>query len=156
MASVFKKLISNELGENNYYKYFFSYQNRMINQSEDAKKIENREVFEDIYNLLKNEEMSRLEKKQERLTDALYLSLRINKTYLLTLIFYLLATLFIIGKQLIPSVTIASLLIMSICFLYKTYEFVVNKFSFIDAHIIIVYKSVLDKLVGKPHNRTDN
>ena len=33
-----------------------------------------------------------------------------------------------------------------LAFLVKTYEFLVNKFCYVDAHLVLIYKSVLDKI----------
>lgn len=153
MASVFRKLISREFGENNYHKYFYIYQKKIIDKTYDYKSLSNKEIFDDIYNILKDKDMNQLHKKMERLSDAMFLALRISRTYLFTFLFYVVAALFLISLGLMFSVTIISLIIMSTCFLYKTYEFVVNKFCYIDAHIVIVYKSVLDELI---HNRNDS
>ena len=75
------------------------------------------------------------------------LARQINRQYVFAFLFYLFCTLFLIGLELKAGVTVVSLILMSVCFLYKTFEFVVNKFCFIDASIAIVYKSVLDKLI---------
>ena len=36
---------------------------------------------------------------------------------------------------------------MCILFLAKTYEFIINKYCFIDAHIVWIYKTVLDRIL---------
>lgn len=149
MASVFKKLISKELGESSYNKYFFSFQKRMANKSYDLRTFDNEEIFNDIYNRLKDKDIKVLTKMLERLSDAMFLAMRISKTYIFALVFYLFACAFIIFQGLLPILAVVSLLLFSACFIYKTYEYVVNKFCFIDAHIIIVYKAVLDLLIIK-------
>lgn len=147
MTSVFKKLISKEFGESKYNKYFFIYQKKVAEKSYDYKNLNNEEIFNDIYEELKDKDMSILNMKLEKLTEAMFFALRINKSYIFTFLFYSAASLFVISQSLMPSITILSLILMSGCFIYKTYEFVVNKFCYIDAHIVIVYKSVLDKLI---------
>lgn len=149
MASVFKKLISKELGESCYNKYFFSFQKRMASKNYDMKSFDNEEIFNDIYNRLKDKDIKVLTKMLERLSDTMFLAVRISKTYVFALFFYLFACGFIIFQGLLPIITVGSILLLSASFIYKTYEFVVNKFCFIDAHIIIVYKAVLDMLILK-------
>ena len=43
--------------------------------------------------------------------------------------------------------TVMSLILISICFIYKIYEFITNKFCYIDAQIVLVYKAVLDRII---------
>lgn len=147
MTSVFKKLISKELGENKYNKYFFSYQKKIADKTYSHKELENKEIYDDIYEVLKDKDEESIQKMVERLGDTMCFALRISKTYVFIFLTYLIAAIFLIAKNLMPSITIVSLILISVCFIYKTYEFVVNKFCFIDAHIILIYKSVLDKII---------
>jgi hypothetical protein len=151
MASVFKKLISSELGENNYNKYFFVCQKSLQNKVFDSK-----EIYNDIYENLKNKDRITIKKMQGRLNDAMFLAVRISKTYFFSFLFFIGALFFLITKDLHPIITIISILLMIMLFLTKTYEFIVNKYCFIDAHIVLVYKTVLDKMsiTGDGNNNT--
>jgi len=151
MASVFKKLISSELGENNYNKYFFVCQKSLQNKVFDSK-----EIYNDIYENLKNKDRITIKKMQGRLNDAMFLAVRISKTYFFSFLFFIGALFFLITKDLHPIITIISILLMVMLFLTKTYEFIVNKYCFIDAHIVLVYKTVLDKMsiTGDGSNNT--
>lgn len=149
MASVFKKLISKELGESNYNRYFYSLQKKIASKNYDLKALDNQEIFNDIYEQLKDKDIAVLSKMLERLSDTMYIAMRISKTFLFSFLFYLAASLFLIALTLTTGITIIALVTMCICFIYKTYEYLVNKFCFIDAHIILVYKSVLDILILK-------
>jgi len=142
MASVFKKLISKELGKNNYNRYFFCYQKGVNNKASSSK-----EIYNDIYERLKDRDINAIKKMHKRLNDAMIIALRISKTYFFALIFFIGASLFLIGQDLKPVITIISLVIMCLCFVYKTFEFIVNKYCFIDAQIVLVYKAVLDELI---------
>lgn len=155
MASVFHRLIRKEFGEKKYNQYFFCYQKLLTTKRYNSKNLENKEIYDDIYNKLKDKDLSALKKMSERLLDAMYQALRISRSYYFILIFYLCAGGFIALQGLIPWITIIALLAMSSCFLYKTYEFVINKYCFIDAHIVLVYKSVLDKLILSYDNTID-
>jgi hypothetical protein len=141
MSSVFKKLISRELGENNYNKYFFVCQKSIQNKVFDSK-----EIYNDIYEILKSKDKKSIKKMQDRLNDAMILAIRISRTYFISFLFYIGASLFLITKDLNLLITISSIILMSICFIVKTYEFLVNKYCFIDAQIVLVYKTVLDKI----------
>jgi hypothetical protein len=142
MASVFKKLISKELGENNYNKYFFVCQKSLQNRVFDS-----REIYNDIYERLKNKDKIAIKKMQERLNDTMHLAVRICRTYFFSFLFYLGAVLFVITKDINLLITIVSILLMTVSFLVKTYQFLVNKYCFIDAQIVLVYKTVLDKIL---------
>lgn len=146
MASVFRKLICKELGENSYNKYFSSYQKMIDNKTYNHQILENEEIYEDIYNKLKDIDLLTLKKRMSRLSDAMFLVLRISKFYKMCIIAYLASILFLLFYGVMLWVGIASVLLLSIAFLYKTYEFIVNKYCFIDAHIVIIYKTVLDRL----------
>lgn len=150
MASIFKKLISKELGENNYNKYFFVCQKSIQNKVFDSK-----EIYNDIYEILKNKDKNSIKKMQERLNDSLILAIRISRTYFLSFIFFIGAAGFLISKEISILITIFSLVLMSVCFLVKTYEFLINKYCFIDAQIVLVYKNVLER-INLTRNEQDN
>lgn len=142
MASIFKKLISRELGEMNYNRYFFCYQKAITNKISNSK-----EIYNDMYDKLKDKDLRVIKRMHERLNDAMLLALRISKTYLFTFLFYLGAVIFVFGVGLQPILMVIGLILMTLCFLFKTYEFIVNKYCFIDAQIVLVYKAVLDELL---------
>jgi len=142
MASVFKKLISRELGENNYNKYFFVCQKSLQNRVFDSK-----EIYNDIYEYLKLKDRKSIKKMQERLNDSMIIAIRISRTYFFSFLFYIGAAFFLMTKDINVLITAMSLLLMSICFIAKTYEFLVNKYCFIDAQIVLVYKTVLDSII---------
>lgn len=147
MASVFKKIICKELGEHSYDQYFECYQRLINDKKYDAKKLDNEEIYNDMYNKLKDKDIMTLKKMGKRLSSAMFLVLRISKTYKFTVIAFIAAVIFLLvygTTLLIGSVSIG---LMAVCFLYKSYEYIVNKYCFIDAHIVIVYKAVLDRLI---------
>lgn len=142
MASIFKKLISKELGESNYNKYFFVCQKSLQNRVFDS-----REIYNDIYERLKNKDKVTLKKMQKRLNDTMFLVMRICRTYFFSFLFFLGAIFYVLTKNMNPFITLSCILLMSICFIAKTYEFIVNKYCFIDAQIVLVYKTVLDRIL---------
>lgn len=142
MASVFKKLISKELGNNNYNKYFFICQRSLQNRT-----LENKEIYNDIFEYLKGKDQVSIKNMQNRLNDALLLAIRISKTYFFSFLFFIGASFILITKDISLMVTVLSMVLMSICFIAKTYEYIINKFCFIDAHIVLVYKTALDRVM---------
>jgi hypothetical protein len=142
MASIFKKLISRELGENNYNKYFF-----VCQKSLQSKVFDSKEIYNDIYENLKDKDRKAIKNMQVRLNNAMILAVRISRTYFFSFLFYLSAIFYLFMKEISPLIIVVSLLLMSTCFLVKTYEFLVNKYCFIDAQIVLVYKTVLDRII---------
>lgn len=142
MTSVFKKLISRELGEMNYNRYFFCYQKGIANKTCNS-----REIYNDIYEKLKDKDIRAIKRMHDRLNDSMLLALRISKTYLFSFLFYLGTVLFLFGVGLRPVLIVIGVVLMTLCFLFKTLEFFVNKYCFIDAQIVLVYKAVLDELM---------
>lgn len=147
MSSVFKKLITKELGASRYNKYFFCYQKLIIEKKYDSTKLSNQEIHDDMYNTLKDRDIVTLQKMLERLLDCMHLALSISKQYMFILFAYVLTIVLILSQGFLWWITVCSIALLSIAFIYKTIEFIVNKYCFIDAHIILVYKSVLDELI---------
>lgn len=147
LSSVFKKLITKELGENRYNKYFFCYQKLIIEKKYDSTKLSNQEIHDDMYNMLKDRDMITLQKMLERLLDCMHLALSISKQYMFILFAYILTIVLILTQGFLWWINLGSIVALTIAFAYKTFEFVVNKYCFIDAHIVLVYKSVLDELI---------
>lgn len=147
LSSVFKKLITKELGASRYNKYFFCYQKLIIEKKYDSTKLSNKEIHDDIYNTLKDRDIVTLQKMLERLLDCMHLALSISKQYMFILFAYILTIVLILSQGFLWWITVCSIATLSIAFIYKTIEFIVNKYCFIDAHIILVYKSVLDELI---------
>lgn len=100
-----------------------------------------------MYNTLKDRDIVTLQKMLERLLDCMHLALSISKQYMFILFAYVLTIVLILSQGFLWWITVCSIAVLSIAFIYKTIEFIVNKYCFIDAHIILVYKSVLDELI---------
>lgn len=149
MSNVFKNLIRKEFGDKNYYKYFFCYQNMLYNDDFEIDHVTKDEVYNDIYDKLKNLDAKTLVKKQNRLADTMMTAFSISSTFLIVVVFYV-ATLWILLSQgLNPMVVKFTIVVVSSAFLYKAYEYIINKFCYVDAHIAIIYKTVLENLLEK-------
>lgn len=151
MRSIFRKLLNSEFGEESYNRFFFSFQKKLSEKRILEKRVENEDVFGELYGILKGKERPALEKMEERLSDAMYTTVKISRTYFWAFLAYLVGSPFLIALGLHPAATVPALLVMSASFLYKTYEFVVNKYCYIDAYIILVYKAALDKAIQEEH-----
>lgn len=142
MSNVFKKLISKELGEANYHRYF-----SFVKKNLDTKISDSQTIYNDMYEKLKCRDLKSIKKMHNRLNDTMVLAFRISKNFFFAFLFYLAASIFIIAKIHQPVLAIIALILMNVCFVYKAYEFISNKFCYIDAQIILVYKSVLDRII---------
>lgn len=150
MSNVFKKLISKELGEMNYHRYF-----SVVKKNMGMKHTDSQVIYNDMYEKLKYRDYRSITKMHSRLNDTMLLAFRISKNFFFAFLFYLAASIFLILKGIAPELTIVALVLMNICFVYKTYEFISNKFCYIDAQIVLVYKAVLDRIILNEHKGTD-
>lgn len=152
MASVFRKLICRELGENCYEHYFSCYQKLITNKTYNHRVLNNVEIYEDIYERLKDKDIETLLKMTKRLSESLHLVLRISKTFKFAILVYFISMVLLLFQGLPLFIGLTCIGFITIAFLYKAYEYIVNKYCFIDAHIVIIYKSVLDQLILKQSN----
>ncbi len=138
--NVLKKTLRREFGQAKYEQYA-----RSIKQNIREAKTDNSEIFNDLYELLRDKDAKRLEEMQERLNTSLLDAFYVSKNYIVAFIAYLVAFV-IIASYVIQMYAVPLLLFISAMFLVKTYEFLVNKFCYVDAHMVLIYKAVLDKV----------
>lgn len=141
MKNKFKNLIKKELGKRTYLMYY-----EFIKKNLEYKIIDRQTVFYHMYNKLKTYDMTIVKLKQRELNNVLIKALNISRNYIYIIIFYFTSIILLIlmGNNLYA--IIAGVLIISISFIYKTYEYFLNKYCYIDAQILIIYKAVLDKI----------
>lgn len=151
MVNVFKKLIRTEFGEKKYSQYVNSLHIKMMEKNYDYHNLQNEEIFNDIYDNLKDKDIEFLKVRFEHLTDAMLQVVRISKTYFTIFLVCIISMIFLLTIDLQPLITVGSIVLIIGCLIYKTYEYIANKFCYIDARIIIVYKSVLDSLIIKKY-----
>lgn len=142
MANVFKKLIRKELGEINYHRY-----SSFIKKNINSRTNDSQTIFNDMYEKLSCRDLKSISKMHNRLNDTMLLAFRISRNFLFAFLFYLLASAYLIFREMSPELTIISLILVNICFVYKIYEFIANKFCYVDAQIVLVYKAVLDRII---------
>jgi hypothetical protein len=142
MSNVFKKLISKELGEANYHRYF-----SFVKKNLETRLSDSQTIYNDMYEKLKYRDLKVITKMHSRLNDTMVLAFKISKNFFFAFMFYLAASIFIIAKIHQPLLSIVALVLINISFIYKAYEFIANKFCYIDAQIILVYKAVLDRII---------
>jgi len=140
LFNILKKTLRKEFGQKKYEQYAKS-----IKQNIREAKTDNSEIFNDLYEMLRQKDEELLEEMQERLNVSLLDAFQVSRMYLWAFAAYLTAF-FVIAGCVIQKFAIPLLLFISVMFLVKTYEFLVNKFCYVDAHLVLIYKSVLDKI----------
>jgi len=140
LFNILKKTLRREFGQEKYAQYA-----RSIKQNIREAKNDNSEIFNDLYANLKSRDAKHLEEMQVRLNESLLDAFRVSRIYLWAFVAYLTAFV-IICSCVIQKYAVPLLLVISIAFLVKTYEFLVNKFCYVDAHMVLIYKAVLDKV----------
>lgn len=157
MTSEFKKLLSREFGADEYNAYF-EYADRMFRREkerlEDTEKMLLGEetilktlVFRNMEEILNQKSKHQLNKCSERLLECMQLTMNINHRFLTVFFAYLGSALLLLSLSLHVMVSVSAMILLTGCFLYKAMEFVVNKYCYIDAYLILIYKNVLLKLL---------
>lgn len=145
MASAFKKLLTKELGQRKYQDYFAEYKRLDEIRKKRGDSIDSFAVFDDIYEDLKESERDTLQQKYNRLRNTMTRVFRICRHYMFVLVTYVVAAVAIMTMGENPQVNLCCVIALSLLFCYKTHEFAVNKYSYLDAYILIAYKAALEK-----------
>ncbi len=101
-------------------------------------------VYKDMVERLRKLTPDEIDQRKIELTRTLLDAFRILRQFGFVFVFYLASSFAMIVLRLHPVVTNIGLVLMGICFLYKTYEFVCHKFCFVDAYLVMVYKMALE------------
>lgn len=145
MINAFEGLLRKELGNSKYVDYLRKYQKMEQLRRTKGERIKIADVSEEIYEGLKEKDISVLLQMQSRLKDTIMLVLKLSKHYIFIVITYFLALAFIFSLGEVAYINMVTSVILTIAFFYKTYEFLINKYSYLDAYIVIAYKTALEK-----------
>lgn len=159
MTSEFKKLLSKEFGVDEYNAYF-EYTKRIFQreqvQKRQTKSILLKEevvlktlVFRNMEEILNQRSKVQLSICGEKLLECLEMTMNINRYFSMVFLAYLGSAFVLLSLSLHPMISIGAMFALTICFLYKAMEFIVNKYCYIDAYLILIYKNVLQKLLQK-------
>lgn len=157
MTSEFKKLLSKEFGEDEYYAYF-EYANRMFRRErrkiKDTKQVMLREetilktlIFRNMEAIMNRKSKPQLGSCSQRLLECMEVTININRYFLFVFLAYIGSAFLLLGLSLYPLVSVGAMVVLTACFLYKALEYIVNKYCYIDAYLILIYKNVLKKLL---------
>lgn len=153
MNNEFRKLIRKEFGSSVYHKFSHFLQEKLENGKIDAlinsrTNIENDKIYKEMYAILKAKDSSTLKKMQEKLTNTMVTSMGICRSYLFVVLVYLIAMYSCVVLITDLEYMYDAMILLSVICFYKTVEYISNKFCFIDAQLVIVYKTVLDNLLA--------
>lgn len=146
--NVFRKCLCRELGDEAYRHYVEVCEKEFQKPKGLQKKIEEQVVYKEMLLQLCKRSQTEISLSGERLVSTLYSAFLIGKRFLSVTVFYAIANLVVLLLELDYTVTCVAVAMMGVCFLYKLVEFLSNKYCFMDAYLIMVYKSVLEKLAG--------
>ncbi len=162
MLNVFQKLIQNEFGKSSYYKFSLLsnkyYENKYLNDINHAKdeKDYNEKVqqynswlipiYEDIIGKIRERDKESIDKMRNSLYETVQLGIQIRENFIPGMLFFLSAVLLVYIQNPKTIITWGGILLMSLCFVYKTVEYLINKYCLVDRKIIMIYKLALDTI----------
>lgn len=144
--NVFKKCLRKEFGKKGYERYVRLFTEEIGDNRNIKSNIEDKKIYKDMYEILSKDSEAVINGKLENLSVTLYRALQIVRKFSGILLVYTFANIVLLALDLDYYVTCASVAILGAAFLYKLLEFLENKFCFIDAYLIMIYKSVLEKV----------
>ncbi|NLJ89570.1 MAG: hypothetical protein GX323_01605 [Clostridiales bacterium] len=158
MVSVFRKLIQYEFGKSSYQKFSLLsnkyFKNKYLNDSGNRKSEGKDEhyniwlipIYEDIFSRVVEKDKESIEKMRARLYKTVEEGIKIRENFIPAMLFFISTTILVFIQNPLNIITWIGILLMSVCFLYKTAEYLINKYCVIDKKIIMIYKLVLDTI----------
>lgn len=144
--NVFKKCLRKEFGKKGYERYVRLFNEELKNHDDIKVDIENKKIYKDMYEILSKDSKKAIGNKIENLSYTLYKALQIVRKFSGVFFAYVVGNIVLLALDLDYYITCASIAFLGVAFLYKLLEFLENKFCFIDAYLIMIYKSVLEKI----------
>lgn len=156
MLSILGKLLCSELGENNYDNYFRHYSryvkdisgsDAQISRDNNSTLKQNEEIFYDIYKQLRCKDIYTLQGMLERLLAAIELTMRISRQYRWVWLATVATIIILIVCPISGLLTFVGVFTVVTGFGYKSIVFIVNRYCFIDANIVLLYKTALYHII---------
>lgn len=141
MGNVFKKLMRREFGAENYERYY-----EYIMHGAEKQNMQNPVIYEDMYRFLEDREPQALLFMKSRLDGVILQAFGICRGYNAKLIAALLTAAALLLIQPAQPALGLLLALVGLGLAVKTYEYIVNKYCYVDAAIVLIYKSVLEHL----------
>lgn len=137
--NVLKKMLHKELGKSKYLEYAAYIKNNIRESKRDTT-----EIFNDIYVTLCEKKAEELAQAQEHLNQSMFEVFKIGKNYLGAFFIYI-AAFALLAEYTIQMVAVPCMVLLSALFLMKTYEFLVNKFCYVDARMVLIFRAALER-----------
>lgn len=144
MGSVFRKLMRQEFGAGNYERYCRYIYSDMENQTPES-----RLVYEEMYQYLQSKDIKMLILMKERLDTVILQAFGICRNYSMAVIATAVTVLLLVLLQPAGIILYPLLALTGAGFFIKTYEYLSNKYCYVDARMVLVYKAVLEQLCLK-------
>lgn len=141
MINVLKKMLRQELGRAKYSEYAACIKKNIKESKRDMT-----EIFNDIYQVLREKEIKELAQAQEHLNRSMFEVFKIGRNYLGAFLIYLVAFV-LLAEYAIQIVAVPCMILLSGLFLMKTYEFLVNKFCYVDARMVLIFRAALEQAI---------
>ncbi len=132
MKSVLGKLIQQKFGYEQYAVY-----------TEKLNKKESMDIFFDIYDKLHDQSSESLNDSLRDLLTSVQVSIQISRNFFYVSLGYVVSILMLLGLDLIQYVFFTALGLITLCYTYKLWEFIRNRYCDRDVRIVLIYKIVL-------------
>lgn len=159
MRSVFQILIQSEFGKSSYHKFSLLsnkyFENKYIRDNNETKDDNEKElpynswlipIYEDIFNRIRKKDKETLDNMRDRLNETVELAIRIKRNFIPAMLFFIVAVFLVYFQNPNTTVTFIGIGLMTLSFIYKIAEYLMNKYCLIDKKIIMIYKLVLDTI----------
>ena len=89
--NVFKKCLKKQFGRRKYISYVRMFEEEVIKNAYTKTKFQDKKIFNDMYELLKEENSEYIKERKELLAETLYMALQIGRKFLSVIVFYIVA-----------------------------------------------------------------
>jgi len=147
VLNVLKQRLKLELGDERYAEYAKS-----IRQNIKEAKNDHTEIYDEIYADLDGRGLEELICIQERLNGSILSKFQIIKGYFGVFVVYLVGFAILV-EYTVQMVAVPAMILISGLFLIKTVEFLINKYCYVDAHLLLIFKSALEKVLTEQRRK---
>jgi len=141
VLNVLKNMLRRELGKKQYSEYATYIKENIRETRRDSS-----EIFNDLCVRLREKELVELACLKETLEEALLASFQISKNYVGIVVVYA-GAFILLAEYAVQMAAIPAMILLSLIFLFKTYEFLVNKFCYIDARMVLILRAALERVL---------
>ena len=142
MGNEYRRLLKSQFGKKRYAGFV-----RSVRDGRNSTNIIRKDVYHEIYQSLQTLQQGALLGKHRQLEEVITRVVRIGKHYSLAVGVYLAAVAVLLLFGTVPMITCIGFLLLTLAFAVKTWEYIGNKFCYIDVRIMINYKAALEQLI---------